>query len=184
MWLNHPCLIAKRLALIQHMLCASLDYLEKHSTPQSPDDLAGHQCLVYSLLHNYQSWSFTDKNNQQHTITINPHIKASTGEFLRDAAVNSQGIVYLPTFIVYQEIENRTLIPLLNEYHHTLIDAYAIYPQTRHLSQRVRAFVDFLVKRFEGIPYWDLCLQMTGVNKMKYRTSDKLNIKNGKMDGY
>lgn len=154
-------LIARRLAPIQHVLCASPDYLEKHGTPQSPDDLPGHQCLVYSLLHDYQTWSFTDKSNQQNTITINPHIKASAGEFLRDAAVNSQGIVYLPTFIVYKEIENATLIPLLNEYNHSRIDAYAIYPQTRHLSQRVRAFVDFLVKRFEGIPYWDLCLKMT-----------------------
>jgi len=153
-------LIARRLAPIQHVLCASPDYLDKYGTPQSPDDLPMHQCLAYSLLHDYQTWSFTDKSNQQNTITINPHIKASAGGFLRDAAVNSQGIIYIPTFIVYKEIENATLIPLLNEYHHSRIDAYAIYPQTRHLSRRVRAFVDFLVKRFEGIPYWDLCLQM------------------------
>ncbi|MEK6685121.1 MAG: LysR family transcriptional regulator, partial [Pseudomonadota bacterium] len=51
------------------------------------------------------------------------------------------------------------LIPLLTEYRCPQLAAYALYPQTRHLSQRVRAFVDFLVKRFEGLPYWDLCLQ-------------------------
>ena len=56
-------------------------------------------------------------------------------------------------------IENDTLFPLLPEYQPWKIDAYAVYPQTRHLSQRVRAFVDFLVKRFEGTPYWDVCLQ-------------------------
>ena len=49
----------------------------------------------------------------------------------------------------------RCITPILNEYHPRQFDAYAVYPQTRHLSQRVRAFVDFLVKRFEGIPYWD-----------------------------
>jgi len=154
-------LIARRLAPVQHVLCASPDYLEKHGTPQSPDDLPNHQCLTYSLLHDHQTWTFTDKNNQECKITMIPHIKASAGEFLRDAAVNGQGIVFLPTFIVYKEIEYGTLLPLLNEYHPWQIDAYAVYPQTRHLSQRVRAFVDFLVKRFEGIPYWDLCLQMT-----------------------
>ena len=154
-------LIARRLAPVKHVLCASPDYLEKHGTPQSLDDLPNHQCLAYSLLHDYQTWTFTDKNNQETKITMIPHIKASAGEFLRDAAVNAQGIVLLPTFIVYKEIESATLVPLLNEYHPWQIDAYAVYPQTRHLSQRVRAFVDFLVKRFEGIPYWDLCLQMT-----------------------
>lgn len=149
-------LIARRLASIQHVLCASPDYIEKHGVPQSPVDLSNHQCLVYSLLHDYKTWTFTDKNNQEGKITITPHIKASAGEFLRDAAVNGQGIVFLPTFIVYKEIEYGKLLPLLTEYTPWQIDAYAIYPQTRHLSQRVRAFVDFLVRRFEGIPYWDL----------------------------
>lgn len=149
-------LIARRLAPIQHALCASPVYLEKQGTPQSLEDLHNHNCLAYSLLHDYKTWKFTDNNNQARKITIKPHLKASVGEFLRDAAVKGQGIVFLPTFIVYKEIESGTLLPLLNEYTPWQIDAYAIYPQTRHLSQRVRAFVDFLVKRFEGIPYWDM----------------------------
>jgi len=50
-------------------------------------------------------------------------------------------------------------VTAFEDYKATQIDAYAIYPQTRHLSQRVRAFVDFLVKRFEGTPYWDRCIK-------------------------
>jgi len=69
------------------------------------------------------------------------------------------GIILVPSFIVYKEIKNGTLVPLFNNYKTHHIDAYAIYPQTRHLSLRVRAFVDFLVKRFEGTPYWDICLK-------------------------
>ena len=152
-------LIARRLAPIQHVLCASPEYLDKHNEPKSLEDLQQHQCLAYSLMHDHKTWRFTDNNNQQYKITFNPHIKASVGEYLRDAAVNGQGIVVLPTFIVYSEIENGSLLPLLPDYQPWQIDAYAVYPQTRHLSQRVRAFVDFLVKRFEGIPYWDVCLQ-------------------------
>ena len=90
---------------------------------------------------------------------MRPYLKASNGEFLRDAAVKGQGINLVPSFIAYKEIESGALIPLLTDYKSPQIDAYANYPQTRHLSQRVRAFVDFLVKRFEGTPYWDLCLQ-------------------------
>ena len=77
----------------------------------------------------------------------------------RDAAVDGLGIVLMPSFIVYREIERGALVPLLTEYRYSQLAAYTIYPQTRHLSQRVRAFVDFLVKRFEGMPYWDRCLK-------------------------
>ncbi len=151
-------LIARRIAPVQHVFCASPGYLEKQGTPQSPDDLSDHQCLAYNLLQDYRHWIFIDNNNQERKIKINPHIKASAGEFLRDAAVNDQGIVFLPTFIVYKEIENGALIPVLREHRARSIHVYAIYPHTRHLSQRVRAFVDYLVKRFAGTPDWDLCL--------------------------
>ncbi|HQU63139.1 MAG: LysR family transcriptional regulator [Nitrosomonas sp.] len=152
-------LIARRIAPVQHVFCASPDYLEKHGAPQTPAELSNHQCLVYNLLQDYQHWTLIDRNNQERKIKIHPRIKASAGEFLRDAAVNSQGIVYLPTFIVYREIETGALIPVLRDMRARQINAYAIYPHTRHLSLRVRAFVDFLVQRFAGIPYWDNCLE-------------------------
>ncbi|MCU7835271.1 MAG: LysR family transcriptional regulator [gamma proteobacterium symbiont of Taylorina sp.] len=152
-------LIARRLAPIQTVMCASPSYLKKMGTPQQPNELITHQCLVYSLLHDFENWYLKDKHGKEIKIKIHPYLKASTGEFLRDSAVAGQGIILVPSFIAYKEIECGELIPLLKEYTPLQIDAYAIYPQTRHLSQRVRSFVDFLVKRFEGTPYWDLCLQ-------------------------
>jgi len=56
---------------------------------------------------------------------------------------------------VYQEIERGALQPLLTEYSLPSPSAYVIYPRTRHLSQRVRTLVDFLVEQFAGLPYWD-----------------------------
>ncbi len=79
----------------------------------------------------------------------------------------------MPTFIVYKAIESGQLIPLLTDYQYSQLTAYAIYPQTRHLSQRVRAFVDFLVQRFEGSPYWDLCLQNV---KHALRSADSITL--------
>jgi len=159
--LEDSSLIARRLASIQAVMCASPDYLERMGAPQSASDLSSHQCLVYNLLHDYEHWQLYDAENKLIKVKIKPHIKASNGEFLRDAAVQGQGIILIPTFIVYKEIERGDLVPLLTNYHRPEISAYAIYPQTRHLSQRVRAFVDFLVERFEGIPYWEVCLQKT-----------------------
>ncbi len=152
-------LIARRLAPIRIVMCASPVYLEEKGMPQSPDELKDHQCLVYSLLRDFEYWHLTDSNGRELRTKIQPYLKASTGEFLKDAAVAGLGIVMLPSFIAYKEIERGALVPILTDYKIPHIDAYAIYPQTRHLSQRVRAFVDFLVKRFEGTPYWDLCLE-------------------------
>ncbi len=152
-------LIARRLASIKFVMCASPVYLEEMGTPRSPDDLRTHRCLVYSLLRDFEYWHLTDNDGKEIRTKIHPYLKASTGEFLKDAAVDGQGIVLLPSFIVYKEIEHGALVPILKDYKIPQVDAYAIYPQTRHLSQRVRAFVDFLVERFKGTPYWDLCLK-------------------------
>ena len=152
-------LIARRLAPIQFVMCASQVYLEQKDTPYSPDELRDHQCLVYSLMRDFEYWHLTDSNGREIRVKIQPYLKASTGEFLKDAAIEGLGIILVPSFIAYKEIESGALVPILEDYKLPQIEAYAIYPQTRHLSQRVRAFVDFLAKRFEGTPYWDLCLQ-------------------------
>lgn len=152
-------LIARRLAPIQAVMCASPAYLERMGEPESPEALIKHRCLVYNLISNIDNWNIYNAVGQLIKTRITPYLKASNGEFLRDAAVDGLGIVLMPSFIVYQEIERGALVPLLTEYRYSQLAAYAIYPQTRHLSQRVRAFVDFLVKRFEGMPYWDRCLK-------------------------
>ena len=151
-------LIARHLAPIQTVICASPDYLERMGTPQSPDELTDHQCLVYNLVRDFEHWQLYDANKALVKVKVHPTLKAGNGEFLRDAALSGQGIVLLPTFIAYKAIEEGTLLPLFPDYHCPKLAAYAVYPQTRHLSHRVRAFVDFLVKRFEGTPYWDLRL--------------------------
>ena len=148
-------LIARRLASIESVLCASPAYLEHKGIPQSLDELIDHQCLVYNLIKDFEHWHFYDEQENLVRVKIRPYLKASNGEFLRDSAVADMGITLLPTFIAYREIEQGALVPLFRQFTLPKIDAYAIYPQTRHLSQRVRAFVDFLVTRFEGTPYWD-----------------------------
>ncbi len=149
-------LIARRLAPIRALLCASPAYLERCGNPQIPTELTQHRCLIYNLISNYETWDFYDSQDELTRVKIEPYLKASNGQYLRDAAVNGLGIILTPTFIVYQEIQSGSLVPLLPQYRLWELAAYAIYPQTRYLSQRVRAFVDFLVHRFSGSPYWDI----------------------------
>lgn len=151
-------LIARRLATIKHVVCASPDYLAKNGHPQKPDDLQNHQCIAYNLIPDYKTWIFFNKDNEECNVSVQPYIKSNAGYSLCDSTVAGHGICYMPTFLAYNEIEQGRLVPVLKEYTLRQVNAYAVYPQTRHLSQRVRVFIDFLVKRFEGRPYWDLCL--------------------------
>lgn len=151
-------LIARRLAPIQVVMCASPAYLQQMGTPHTPGELINHRCLAYNLISNSDHWHVYDAAGQLVKTRITPYLKASNGEFLRDVAIAGLGIVLLPVFIIYQAIERGALLPILTEYHYPQVAVYAVYPQTRHLSRRVRVFIDFLSKRFAEQPYWDACL--------------------------
>jgi len=155
--LSDSSLIARRLAEINHVVCASPGYLEKHGTPRTPDDLREHACLVYGNAPKPEAWSYTGPDGAAGTVKPSVRLRSSNGDFLRDAAIARQGVIMEPSFIVYQAIERGLLVPVLTEYQWPTLNAYAVYPQTRHLSQRVRALVDFLAERFAGMPYWDRC---------------------------
>ncbi|MCP4941850.1 MAG: LysR family transcriptional regulator, partial [Planctomycetaceae bacterium] len=141
-------LIARRLAPVQTIICASPKYLERMGTPKTPRELIQHRCLVYTLIRDFEYWHLSDSSGHVIKAKLHPYLKASTGEFLRDAAVAGQGITLLPSFIAYKELEQGSLIPLFTNFKLPQINAYAIYPQTRHLSQRVKTFVAFLAERF------------------------------------
>ncbi len=148
-------LIARRISPIRFVICASPVYLERVGTPQNVNELNQHQCMVYSLIQDFEYWQLIDSDGSKVREKVIPYIKSSSGEYLLNAAVEGHGIVLLPTFIAYQEIKKGTLIALFDDYDLPHLNAYALYPQTRYLSQRVRTFVDYLVDRFQGIPCWD-----------------------------
>lgn len=147
-------LIARRIAPIRLVVCASPDYLAGHGMPRQPADLKRHVCLVYANSPEPCLWAYRGPEGDG-TVEVPAHLAANNGDFLAAAAVAGHGLVLEPTFVVYEEIHRGRLVPVLTEYDWSGISAYAVYPPTRHLSSRVRAFVDFLVARFAGVPYWD-----------------------------
>ena len=158
--LEDSSLIARRLATMRTMVCASPEYLARAGTPQTPADLAAHCCLVYSNARDPALWRFRDPQGDDKTIRVPVCMQANNGDFLRQAASVGQGICMLPTFIAYRAIQDGSLCPILTNYTWPAFNAYAVYPRTRHLSQRVRVFVDFLAERFGGVPYWDAHLRI------------------------
>lgn len=156
--LNDSSLIARRLCPIHQIVCASPAYLARHGTPATPADLAAHYCLRYSLDPQGRHWYYTAPDGTSGEVTVGAHAIASNGEFLRDAAIAGQGIARLPTFMVYRAVTAGELMPILTDHHWFEIGLYALYPPTRRLARRVRAFVDLLAARFPQEPYWDRCM--------------------------
>jgi DNA-binding transcriptional LysR family regulator len=148
-------LIARKLAPIRHALCASPDYLARHGTPARASDLARHAGLVYSNLANPGLWAYLDPDGQAGSVQVPVRLRANNGDFLCRAAIAGQGVILHPTFYLYDAIRAGDLVPLLTDHAWPELNAYAVYPPTRHLSRRVRAFVDFLGEQLAGEPVWD-----------------------------
>lgn len=151
-------LAARRLTCVHHAVLASPDWWAEHGTPATPEALAEHQALEYSNAPQ-SGWAYVDTNGKTRSVRVPPILRANNGEFLRDAAIAGMGVVLQPSFLTYRAIEAGKLVPVLTDYEWPRLDAWAIYPATRFLPQRVRALVDFLAERFGDAPYWDDCLR-------------------------
>lgn len=145
---------ARLICPIRILMCASPAYLEKHGLPLQADDLNKHRLLQYNIGAGH-SLSLSDGQGRQHTIHTDPVIVANNGDFLRDMAIAGHGVVLTPSFIAWQAISSGDLVTILPDYFLPQPSAYAVYPQTRYLSHRVRVLIDFLVDRFGQNPYWD-----------------------------
>jgi DNA-binding transcriptional LysR family regulator len=148
-------LIARRLFESRTVVCGSRAYFDTHGMPQSPEDLREHNCLVYANLADPNKWICHDKDGNRHAIDVSPVMIATSGDFLCAAASQGLGIAMQPTFIAGDAISRGDLIPILTDYDWPVSPAYAVYPPTRHLTYRVREFIDFLADYFTGTPYWD-----------------------------
>jgi DNA-binding transcriptional LysR family regulator len=148
-------MIARKIAPALRVICAAPSYLARRGTPQHPDELREHDCLSYGHLATGHQWKLTGPDGD-HWIPVRWTLCTNNAEVLRDAAVRGRGIALLPTFIVGADLQAGRLRTILSEYKAPEIAICAIYPETRHLSVKVRAFIDFLVERFGGRPYWDL----------------------------
>ncbi len=148
-------LIARRLAPVRHAVCASPAYLARHGTPTRAADLARHPGLVYSNLANPALWPYTGPDGQPGSVQVPVRLRANNGEYLCQAAIAGLGVLLHPTFFLRDALDRGDLVTLLADHGWPVVDAYAVYPPTRHLSRRVRAFVDFLAARLAGEPRWD-----------------------------
>ena len=148
-------LIARKLAPSRLVACAAPAYLRRRGLPTVPRDLADHECLIYSLATAGDLWKFTDSEGTPQPVRVSARLKVNNGDVMRDIAAAGLGLTVLPTFIAAKGLEAGTLVPVLTDYRLPETAVSAVYPQNRHLSPKIRVFVDFLAGRFGPEPYWD-----------------------------
>jgi DNA-binding transcriptional LysR family regulator len=148
-------LMARDIVPAKRVLCASPEYLEDVGEPTDPVELKRHRCLHYGYQASGSQWRLVGPESEQ-SYAINCVMWSNNGEILKDAAVNNQGIALLPTFIVGKALQSGELRTILTDYAPPSISLCVLYPRHRHLSAKVRLFVELLEERFGHRPYWDL----------------------------
>ncbi|MEX2642453.1 MAG: LysR family transcriptional regulator [Acetobacterales bacterium] len=144
-------LIARRIAPERFAVCAAPAYLAAQGRPAAPADLAAHDCLAYAGTGN---WRFAGPDGEV-TVPVHGRLRANNGDALRAATLGGLGVALLPTFLVGDDLRQGRLERLLPGWEPPEAGIFAIYPHTRFLSAKVRAFIDFLVRRFNPTPEWD-----------------------------
>jgi DNA-binding transcriptional LysR family regulator len=156
--LRDSTLVARRLADNRRLVYGSPDYLRHHGRPRTPQDLTQHQCVVYRYRPGPQSWLF-EKDGQRLEMTVTGPVSANNSESLHKMILGGAGLAMLPTWMAYEDVAAGRLVPLLMDWtmSPTSLESgiHVVYPENRHLSPKVRAFVDFLAEHIGKPPYWD-----------------------------
>ena len=145
--LDNSTLISKRLASTRMVLCASPQYLALHGTLQEPADLAQHAVISYSYWSTRDEWHF-DGPQGPVSVKTQPCIHTNSGDTCRAAALAHQGVILQPSFLVGPDLVAGTLVELLPQYRSIELGIYAVYPTRKHVSQKVRALIEFLAEHF------------------------------------
>jgi DNA-binding transcriptional LysR family regulator len=149
---NDSNITIRSLAETRRILAASPGYLDRLGTPQSIDELASHDLLLYTYSHNPEELAFR-RGSERRVIKVKGLLEANDGQVLRAAALDGLGILVQPKYILYEDIVAGRLVPVLDEWDLPRLRINIAFQSRRHMSAKVRTFIDFLVEHFERMEY-------------------------------
>ena len=148
--------VALKLSSSRLIVCASPKYLKDNGTPQTPYDLNDHICL--GMCHNLvfpSLWTFNIEGVETEVDIKSNYLKSNIADSLRVAAINGSGLVQLPSYMIGLDIQSGRLKPVLEKYEPKPLPINLIYAHRKHVSVKIRSFVDYMKNYFETPPYWD-----------------------------
>ena len=154
-------LVARRIGPCHHVIVASPAYLKRYGVPHTPQDLEHHNVITYQYQDSASEWEFRLPGEKPTMVSVSGSIQMNNSLALREALLNDAGITRTPTFVVGRDIQAGSLQPVLTNYTLPEVSIYVVFAQRKHLSPKVRAFVEFMCSCISDVPYWD---QKTKVN--------------------
>jgi DNA-binding transcriptional LysR family regulator len=148
-------LVSRKLADRRRMIVASRSYLERHSAPETPDDLAAHDCLIFSGKQNPNVWDFIMPSGAQLSVPVSGSFISDDAEALVLASIKGHGLLYATDWLVGRELADGRLVPVLGN--HPVPDEggiYVVHPSTQHVPNKTRAFANWIAERFSRKLPW------------------------------
>lgn len=142
----------RRLAATRRILVAAPRYLARHGRPQTLEDLQGHQLLIYTHANNPNELRFT-RGDETRAVHVKGLLESNDGQILRAAALDGLGILVQPAYIVYEDMVAGRLVPVLDDWDLPRLTINLAYPSRKHLSAKVRTFIDFMAEHFARMNY-------------------------------
>jgi DNA-binding transcriptional LysR family regulator len=149
---NDSSITIRRLAETRRILTASPEYLRLNGAPECPEQLLEHKILNYTLSKNYRELKFT-RCDETSTVAVDGLMESNDGQVLRTAALSGLGILVQPKYIVYDDVKAGRLIPVLDQWDLPRLTINLAYPSRKHLSAKVRTFIDLLTGTFREKDY-------------------------------
>ena len=147
-------LIARRLCTNHRVLVAAPSYLERFGTPETPEDLSHHQCVLFDGFAKPAEWRLIGPSGQA-TVAVAGRVATNNVETLTSAAKQGVGITVGATMSVGPALLSGELVRVLSDYEFEPTAVFAVYASARQLSTKIRATVDFLASRLSDPPIWD-----------------------------
>ena len=148
-------LIARKLAPLRQVLCASPGYIDRYGMPATPAELVERNCILFSYSGDANEWTL-NKGDKSESVLVSGSYRVNNSEAILEALREGVGIGRLPTFVAGPDLKAGNLVMILESYHIPDHIFYAVFPERQYLPAKVRVFLDFAVEYFGGDqPYWD-----------------------------
>ncbi|RIW07859.1 LysR family transcriptional regulator [Vibrio harveyi] len=151
--LKDSSLVARKLAPDRRIVVASPEYLAQHGTPQSPEELVNHECVTLAGMEN---WVFETPEGQ-YSMRASGSFRTDNGDAMRDACIDGLGVSINSIWSVYKQLQKGELVEILQDYPLVMnASIWAVYPSSRLIAPKVRAFIDYFAEYYGQPPYWEL----------------------------
>lgn len=149
--LEDTSLVARKLAVLRHVVCAAPAYLDAAGAPTRPDDLALHRCIAFTLSGHADRWTFT-RAGRTVAVPIGGRYRVSSSLAVRDALIAGFGLSLIPRAFVESDLRAGRLRAVLDDWESVATTLYAVYPSRRYPAPKLRVVLDFLIETFADPP--------------------------------